>query len=78
MGIMARKWDEAWKCWTVSLVPYKFNPKFLEGANAFSRDIMRRAIVRGVIHNQKQYDELLMTVSEWGYCVETPAEFQFA
>jgi len=33
---------------------------------------------RGVIHSEKEYDELLMTVSEWGYCVETPADFNFA
>ncbi len=73
---MTERWNKAWDKHTVKLVPYKFNKKFLEGANEFSRDVMRRAM-RGVVHNNKEYDDLLMTVSEWGYCVETPEDFNF-
>jgi len=74
---MAKRWNEVWDKHTVSLVPHKFNKNFLEGANEFSRDIMRRAF-RSIVHNNKEYDDLLVTVSEWGYCVETPEDFNFA
>jgi len=45
--------------------------------NVVVDSIMRRAH-SCVIHTSKEYDELLMTVSEWGYCVETPKDFNFA
>ena len=75
---MGQRWNDAWDKWTVKLIPYRWNKGFLEGENEFSRDIIRRARSPGVIRNSKQYDDLLMTVSEWGYCVETPADFNFA
>ena len=75
---MGQRWNDAWEKNKVRLVPYRWNPKFLEGQTDGDRDMVRRAIVRGVIHSQKEYDDLLMTVSEWGYCVETPADFNFA
>ncbi len=73
---MFDKWDRAWDKDVVILVPYRWNKKYLEGANGASRDIMRRAFV-SIIHNSKQYDALLMTVSDWGYCLETPENFVF-
>jgi hypothetical protein len=73
-----QRWDDAWDKWKIRLVPYKLNPKFLEGQTSADRDMTRRAVNKFVIHSQKEYDELLMTVSEWGYCVETPSDFNFA
>lgn len=75
---MIQHWNDAWKKQTVRLVRCQWNKRFLKGQADGDRDMIRRAIMRPIVRTKKEYDELLMTVSEWGYCVETPADFNFA
>ena len=71
------KWNAAWDNDTLTLSVYPFDKTCLEGKTEKDRDIIRRALFSGVIRNEKQYDALLKIVSGWGYCVETPADFNF-
>ena len=68
-------WDESNN--VLTLVPYRFNPIYLEGKTYGDRDIMVRAKSGCVIHSEAQYNDLLKIVSNWGFCVETPADFSF-
>jgi len=73
------RWNKAWDSWCLRLVetPPHFKARGLEGKTQTDRDLMRRAGVPGVIRTEAQYDDLCCIMSKWGYCVETPAEFEF-
>lgn len=75
-----KTFNHAWETdgWVLSLVPYRWNPEFLEGETPIDKDIIRRATFGGVIRSEKQYTELSQIVSEWGYCIQTPYDFQFS
>jgi hypothetical protein len=72
-------WNKAWEGWGLTLVetPPHFKVRGLEGTTSGDRDLMRRAMVPGIIRTEAQYDDLCRIVSEWGYCVETPLDFEF-
>ena len=73
-------WNELWgrDGSVVQLVPYALNPKLgLEGASVYDRELIRRTWCSGVIKTEKQYNELVQILSDWGYCVETPADWEF-
>jgi len=71
------KWNAAWDNDTISLSVNPFNKTALEGKTEKDRDLVRRALGGGRVGNEQQYNALLKIVSEWGYCVETPADFNF-
>ena len=77
MGL--RTFNNAWEedNSVITLIAYRFNPKYLEGKTYRDRDIMIRAKSGCVIHSEAQYNDLLKIVSNWGFCVETPADFNF-
>lgn len=63
----------------VHLVPHGPNPALgLEGQNEADRKITRKARAPHVIRTEDQYVDLVDTISEWGYCVESPGEYVFA
>lgn len=76
---MLDRWNKAWDKDTVTLVslPQSFKRTGLEGKTLKDKDLMIRAIGTCVIGTEKRYNELLTTLSKWGYCVETPMSFAF-
>ena len=74
---MAQRWDDAWTGRVITLVRSPFNANWLEGAREHDRDMVRRAIASSGLRTEKRYNELVHVVSDWGYCVETPVDFQF-
>jgi hypothetical protein len=73
----AQRWDDAWTGRVITLVRSPINAQYLEGATQGDRDLIRRATMGGMVRTKKRYEELLHIVSDWGYCVETPMDFQF-
>ena len=71
------KWNDSWGDSVINLVRCPLDPATLEGRSEKDRDIIRRARCPGRIRKNSQYDELLKIVSEWGYCVESPLDFDF-
>jgi hypothetical protein len=77
---MLDQWNKAWDKDTVTLTPL---PKHLarrglEGKSLKDKDLMRRAIGKCIIGTEQHYDNLLKTLSEWGYCLEIPTDFQLS
>lgn len=68
------RWNEAWEDSVVRLVPDKDG--VLEGAEQWDREMIRRAGGPGKIRNEAQYNKLMETLGEWGYCVECPMEVE--
>lgn len=72
-------WNRAWDQHVLRLVPLPkhFKRHALEGACEFDRKVVLQCIHKSCVRTQKDYDRLLCEVSELGYCVETPATFEF-
>jgi hypothetical protein len=73
---MAKRWDSAWEGSVVALARSPFGG--LEGRAQGDRDMVRRATMKGRIRSERDYNELCRILGDWGYAVETPADFAFA
>jgi hypothetical protein len=71
------KWNAAWDNDTITLSVNPLNKTTLEGKTEKDKDLVRRALGAGRVRDEPHYNALLKIVSEWGYCVETPADFNF-
>ena len=72
---LLNKWNKAWDDRVVRLVPHPLTGG-LEGASTYDQDMCRRARC-SVLRTEQQYEVLSRVLGEWGYCVETPMNFQF-
>ena len=76
---IARQWNKAWDEFSVSLVPVpkNFNRRGLEGADDFSRRVIRQFFGTGTIFSEEMFNRLLEKVSEFGYCLEYPGDWEW-
>jgi uncharacterized protein YbaR (Trm112 family) len=72
------KWNKSVDQDTVTLVVCPLCKSSLEGKTHKDRDLITRATWKSRISTNKQYEDLSKTLSNWGYCLETPMDFNFA
>jgi len=76
---MLDRWNRAWDAHTIRLVPVPkhFLRRGLEGADDFSRRVVRQFTHGSCIFSEEMYERLLRGVSEFGYCVESPTDWEW-
>ena len=78
-GTPLERWNLAWDQHCIRLVPVPkhFRRRGLEGATEFDRRVVRQFVWSSCIYSEDQYNRLLQGVSEFGYCLESPADWEW-